>query len=454
MWMMLMRVKRIGFSGGFNRLSLRFPLFLAVSALFLSGALRAGEDVEIRVDFDRPDRLYSVGETAAVTFAVMTADDRPAASGTLDVLLTNDGRDGRERYVFNLAEKNPVTVQATLDFPGFLRFEATASWKTSEGKPVRTLAAAGFDPEKITPSLPEPDDFGAFLEAGKKGVRDIPIDVQTARLDDLSNDRRDIFAISFATLDHRRVYGYLSVPKTGSPPYPAIVHVPGGGSGMGPDLGNVDQGFVALNFNVLPYAVPHDKTLRAEPFQKFTEELGTDYWRYRREDREAYYFRALFLGMDRAIDWLAEQDYVDAGRIGYVGASQGGGAGLILCGMNRHLSIAVLGVPAFCDQTAVTIGRDPGWPRIADESGGDPAILTAARYIDAVNFARRVEADVFITVGFHDSACPPSSVYAAYNVIPSPNKVIMNEPDSGHQTGNNYLHALDRMKAALKGSDR
>ena len=41
-------------------------------------------------------------------------------------------------------------------------------------------------------------------------------------------------------------------------------------------------------------------------------------------DHERYFFRPAYLGIDRAIDWLAEQDYVDATRMGFWGSSQGG----------------------------------------------------------------------------------------------------------------------------------
>ena len=39
-------------------------------------------------------------------------------------------------------------------------------------------------------------------------------------------------------------------------------------------------------------------------------------------------------------------------------------------------------------------------------------------YFDVVNFARRVKVPGWYSWGFNDDTCPPTSMYAAYNVIP------------------------------------
>ena len=61
----------------------------------------------------------------------------------------------------------------------------------------------------------------------------------------------------------------------------------------------------------------------------------------------------------------------------------------------------------------------------------DKRILQASRYIDAVNFASRCRADAIMSVGFIDGVCPPSSCYAAFNVLQG-EKQIINEPKMGH----------------------
>ena len=52
------------------------------------------------------------------------------------------------------------------------------------------------------------------------------------------------------------------------------------------------------------------------------------------------------------------------------------------------------------------------------------ATVHTMRYFDAVNFATRIKSPIQMTVGFCDVTCPPTSVLAAYNAIPSENKSL------------------------------
>jgi cephalosporin-C deacetylase-like acetyl esterase len=58
-------------------------------------------------------------------------------------------------------------------------------------------------------------------------------------------------------------------------------------------------------------------------------------------------------------------------------------------------------------------------------------VLEASRYFDAVNFARRVTVPALIGTGFQDRVCTSSSVYAAYNVMKGPKRMVL-DPLSGH----------------------
>ena len=101
-----------------------------------------------------------------------------------------------------------------------------------------------------------------FWAKGKEEVRAIPIDLEKRRLADFSNEKRDMYAVNFATVDGQRVYGWLGVPKTGAAPYPTIVNVAWAGIGFAPDPQTVDEGFVVLTLNVFPYEVPIDEKVR------------------------------------------------------------------------------------------------------------------------------------------------------------------------------------------------
>ena len=63
----------------------------------------------------------------------------------------------------------------------------------------------------------------------------------------------------------------------------------------------------------------------------------------------------------------------------------------------------------------------------------DEAKINTTQYYDVVNFARRVTAPGLYSWGFNDETCPPTSMYAAYNLITAPKRLML-AYDTGHRT--------------------
>ncbi|MDD3585755.1 MAG: acetylxylan esterase [Thermoguttaceae bacterium] len=399
----------------------------------------------VKSQLDQANHLYQCGQKATFTFTALGTNGKPLTAGHLLVVFTNDNRDTLSQQTFDLSKGNPVTASETMKVPGFMIAKITVTDATAKKNRVNALAGAGFEPEKITPGIPEPADFAQFWADGQTEVRQIPIDVQKKRIDTLSNSKCDIFSVNFATVNNQRVFGYLSVPKQGKGPWPTLVMVPGAGPGTGPDQGNVLQGFVCLYMNVFPYEVPVDVKARQEAYKKYT--YGRHYPRNGMPDRNKMFFRPAYLGIDRAVDWLAEQSYVDANRMGVYGSSQGGGSSLILAGMNKHFKACVSNVPAICDHNGLLKGRASGWPHFAS-SPEDREMLKAASYMDAVYFARRINCPAKVIVGFIDLTCSPSSVYAAYNSIRGP-KYMIEKTEMGHSGSPEYDKAVEWLKQEI-----
>ena len=413
-----------------------FVLALSGVFLFCAGLSAA----EVRFDCDRADQVCHVGESATVTMTVLNNDGEPAEKGTLCVRITNDGGEILDRQDFDLAESNPAAVNVSLSFPGHALVKATASGE-GIGKDVHRLFGLSFDPQRIEPGLPKPDDFDQFWAEGKAEVRQIPLDAEMTPIPELTTETREVFQVGFATLGGERVYGFLSKP-VGEGPFPALVNVPGAGPGTGPDLPHTDRGFAVLVMNVFPYPVPLNEAERKEQHKVFNKSLGVRYCYFHSNDRDTYYFRSIYLGIDRAIDWFAAQPFTDH-RIGFFGMSQGGGSALILSALNRNIKAAVASEPAICDHAGGLKGRSPGWPRLVAQAKGDPEVLNASRYLDGVNFAGSIEIPIRVIVGFIDVTCSPSSVWSAYNAIPSADKEMLLEQKLGHGYGEKYQQALD-----------
>ena len=381
--------------------------------------------IKIQVETDRQDALYKCGEK--VTFkGSVSKNGQPVTSGKTVIRISNDNMKTISTQEIDLAKGNSFAVEGTLPVPGFLQCEA------SIGK-VKGVAAAGIEPEKIQPAAPAPDDFKAFWDNWIKELDKIPLDVKLESLPKYSTPKFDCFKISFANIDNTRIYGFLSVPKNKKGPFPALVSVPGAGPGhYAPDTGWVRSGVIVLLMNVFPYE-PADDAATAKKIYDEMNKPGV-YCLQGASDRNKYFFRNAILGINRAFNWLAERPDVDKEHFAMYGHSQGGAFTLIMSGLNKNIKAASPNVPALCDHSGAMLDRSPGWPRLA---GTDPVKQKMASYFDAVNFARNITCPVLASVGFIDTTCSPSSVYAAYNTIQSP-KMMFNEPTMAHSISKRF----------------
>ena len=379
---------------------------------------------------DRPEALYKCGETARFTITA-TRDGKPPTAAKVTAVLTLDGGRVIETKELDLSA-GPVTLSGTLNQPGFLRLTVTVS---AAEERRQALAAAGFDPEGIRKATVEPADFDQFWEDGRKRLASLPADPRLTRLDAQCNAKAEVYALSFANLGETRIYGFLCVPLGQKGPFPAWVSVPGAGPGpFGPSGKNyAERGVLALTMGVHAYDVGG---LPREDLEAAYKELNRTltYSHHGAPDREAYYFRRAFLGIDRAISWLAARPDYDGKHLVIDGSSQGGASALILAGLNRAITAAAANVPALCDHGGYLAGRAPGWPRLVKGNTDEEKrpFLDMAGYFDAAHFARRITGPVIVSAGFIDLTCSPSSVYAAFNEIRTP-KRLFNGPLNGHE---------------------
>ncbi len=394
----------------------------------------------LTVAAERPDALYRRGEV--VTFLVrLQHDGKPVESGEFDWTVSKDGVDptksGHARIEGGLAK-----VTASLDEPGFLQCRATA--QVGETK-IAGVAGAGVSPTEIKPSAAAPADFDAFWAGKKKLLAAVPVN---ARLTPAKSPREgiEVFDVQADSVG-APISGYFARP-TGAKPrsLPIILTVHGAGvtsSNLGGAAGWAKEGALAMDMNA--HGIPNGRD------KAFYDALAAgdlkDYRTRGRESRETIYFLGMLLRLVRAIDFLTAQPEWDGRTVVVSGSSQGGFQAIAAAGLDSRVSFFVAGVPAGCDHTGALAGRIAGWPKfIATKETTPPAeVVAAVKYFDCVNFAARAKAPGFFTVGFIDTTCPPSSVYAAYDALKSP-KEIFNDITSPHT---NTPAASAAMRAAV-----
>ncbi len=392
----------------------------------------------LTVTTDHADAIYKQGEP--VTFTIkLSKDKQPSDDAEVTWSIVKDGLPTPKSGKVKLAH-GTATVTGTLDEPGFL--QCRASFPVSAKSNLTAMGGAAIDPLKIKPSLPVPDDFDEFWAAQKKKLAAVPIN---ARLTPAKSTTKGVEAFDVqADCIGKPVSGYFARPIGAKPKsLPIILLVHGAGvrsASLGGPISWASKNFLGMDINA--HGIPN-----GQPDKFYTDLANGELKDYRargRESRDTVYFHGMFLRLVRAIDFLTAQPEWDGRTVIVHGSSQGGYQSVVAAGLDPRVTFFAAGVSAGCDHTGFKVGRINGWPKFV-ATGENPSanIVDAVRYYDVVNFATRTKAPGIMTVGFIDTTCPPSSVYAAYNALTT-KKEIFNDPPSGHRVSPEAAAAMNK----------
>lgn len=411
-----------------------------------------------RVETDRPGAIYRCGESATFTVTLLSTNGllKPPDLANVKVRLDNFGPHVITNTVFDLSQTNSFEISATLAEPGFLRIVLP---KTGDPRKNPCDFSAGFEPERIRKGSPSPADFDEFwAKTAADFDATVPLDPQLVPMPELSTEALDYWRVSFAAPHGTRVYGFLSIPKGASAKrkFPVRFEVPAAGHGGWTFRMQPANDAICMMMMVHPFEPPDDEEENIRRQNAVRDDLkkryGTRNYTIAGLDvsREDYYFYRAILGINRAVEWLAGRPEVDLTDFTYSGASQGGGFGLYLMGLNRRFTRGVLYVPACTDTMGGLAGRQSGWPNpLQDDPPGSKAARERnAPYFDGANFASRICCPVRVAVGFSDTTCPPCAVYATYNEIRVADKGIVNGVGMTHSVRGSFYSELGAWQRA------
>lgn len=388
---------------------------------------------KIRLEAEKADKIYDVGEPAGFLFVSDT-------DGEVAYRLTEDGFRFVGERKLKIRAGQTYRVTGKLDAPGFLRIDLKQG-------PTTAQAAVAYEPTKIQPTTQSPDDFDAFWAGQVKRLASVRLDPDVELMTTKSTSQITVFRIKIPSVEGRTVHGWIAVPK-GAGPFPAVLTVPTAGvSGIDPDYYHATLGAVAMNILIHDLPVDYPKSWYDEKASKGLR----DYYRQGWDDREKTYFRHGVLAGLRALDYLASRRDVNVKDLAVTGSSQGGALALMIAGLDPRVKAVAVNVPALCELGARKHGRVDSWPHwlaVAPEDVRDKVEETVG-YYDTVNFARRFKGTSIHGVGFLDTVCPPTAVYSAYNVLPEP-KQMVHSPKMAHGTDPRWVLAREEFwKAQL-----
>lgn len=382
---------------------------------------------------DHEDWIYKCNETAVLKiYAICENRMMPGAE------ISYSYGPEKLKASFEGKVKTDKNGTATIKVPGRKEpgFTTIRTSITVDGKSYSNLTNIGYEPYNIKPTTSLPDDFQSWWKEQKEKAAKVPMLTKVRYDEKQSTPKVDVYYVkiqSYRAGNH--VYGVLSVPreakyKNAEGKMPAVLRLPGATvrAFNGPnDL--AEKGFVTLEIGI--HGIPVDQD--PEIYSALVSGSLSGYSSMGLDSRETFYYKRVYMGCIRALDYLCSLDEVDTDRIAVYGGSQGGMLSIVTASLDKRVKAMVCQFPAFCDVTGYYYGRSGGWPHlfINKNEANIEARINTSKYYDVVNFARFLEIPGYYAWGFNDIVCCPSSTFSAYNVITAPKHLEISR-DSGH----------------------
>lgn len=415
----------------------KLTLLLVVQLLFGVKIILGAAPINVAVD--REGAIYKEGEE--IVFSAF-AEDASLRGIALDYELKADG---------GILKKGKLTLDDTpfretlrMERPGFALFSIMMPPKKGE-KQVRYQAGAAVSPEKIVSGIEKPDDFNMFWADEIAKLRKVPVKVVIREAPEFltQNPKLTQFAEQVKIYDVRledgvvNATGVLTVPVDAKAGECAALVTFNGASWLGatPNPPAV-RDYHAIVFNMNLHDSPNLLTTTDE-VRKISKEVA-GYQSKNLDSRDDYYMKKVFLRIVRTLDYVKSRPEWNGRVLVVRGPSMGGCQAIVAAALDKDVTICVAGAPAMCDHQGFKNNQANGYPNILahknyqkDKQKYEAALKNSA-YFDAANFAGEIKCEVVFGVGFIDTTCPPTSIYAAYNRVPSETKMIHNAIKDGH----------------------
>lgn len=319
-----------------------------------------------------------------------------------------------------------VISLGTLLEPGFKECQLKIAL---DGKEYKHHIKVGFAPDKLTPYTNKPKDFETFWEEAKEEASKCPMKVVKVFVPEYSSDTVDCYLIKLQTYkEGQYVYGYLTIPKGGGK-YPVVFSPPGAGiKPMNPlkDIFYAENGMIRFDMEIHGIR----PNLDAETYKEISQAFGSgnnSYLVNGLEDKDSYYLKKVYLSCVRALDYLTTLPEWDKKNLIVQGGSQGGALALITAGLDTRVTACAASHPALSDMAGYKANRAGGYPHLFTKYEGmdTPEKLKTLEYYDVVNFAKLIKVPVFMTWGFNDNVCPPTTSYIVYNTLESKKEALI-----------------------------
>lgn len=415
-------------------------LIAALCSVGLAKAQIRGNEIRVIVSPNHTDWVYGLNEKCTFTVRVVKAQNL-LPDVTVDYELGPEMYPAETKKGVRLKD-GMLKLQASMKTPGFLRCKVKAH---VDGQTYEGLATAAYAPEQLKPVSQLPDDFRAYWDETLKKARELPLNATMELLPERCTEADNVYQVSFQVKPGGgRFYGILSIPKKEGK-YPALLRVPG--AGVRPYSGDTYTApgqLITLEVGI--HGIP--VTMEQNVYDNLANGALSNYWTFRRDDRDAIYYNRVVVGALRAIDLICSLPQFNGKALGVTGSSQGGALSIITAALDSRVTFLTAVHPALCDHEGFFEKRACGWPHYFYYYGGADSekIRNTVRYYDTANFARFIKVPGWYSWGYNDEVCPPTTMQATYNIISAP-KELHPYLETGHYW---YQEQWDAWQAWIK----
>ncbi len=404
------------------------------------GAKAVAENYPYRSDYlwvtvpDHADWLYRKGEKARVE--VQLYKYGVPVDAVVKYEIANDMLPSDHKGEARLKGGRASIDIGTRTTPGFRDLRLTAN---VDGKTYKHHIKVGFSVDEIRPYTKEPADFLDFWNKNIEDMRAFPLTYTKTKAEEYCTEKVDCYLLKI-TLNKQKqaVYAYLFYPKNAQKGQCPVVLCPPG-AGIKTIKEPLRHKYYAENGCIRMEMEIHglNPTLPKETFDDMTKAFnGRDngYLFNGLEDPDRYYMKRVYLALIRCLDLLTSLPEWDGRNVIVQGGSQGGALSMVAAALDSRVTQCIVNHPALSDMAAYSAGRTGGYPHFNRVEGMfNERTLRTMAYYDVVNFARHITCDTYMTWGYNDDTCPPTTSYAVWNTLTCPKEALIT-PINEHWT--------------------
>ena len=277
---------------------------------------------------------------------------------------------------------------------------------------------------------------GDFWQRTEAQLAETPLDISASRDDFYSQPEWDVYRLNYNTTGGHRLFAWMSVPKGGSGPYPALLRLP--------DYASVhDIIYTSLRYRAVVLNATHrgqrnaDGSYRASYPGLLTDGIG---------DGESWVMLGAYADALRALDALLGQDIAEVGPVALWGAGLGGSLALALAARRPRIGAVAadtpmpLGHPSALESgLGYPLGEIGDYLRAHPERRAD--VERTLALLDPLADAAGVSAAVLLSAGrFDRGTCPVAFAESLAGVLPSCDLRLYD----GAAEGGGHIHAVAR----------